>query len=197
ADPIFKKDNAKISELPSVTSFYRGVQIDLPALARALGPLPSTADEVRAISGVFKESESELNLRAGASEANVKRSKLVDYRIVYFATHGLLAGEVEMFAKAKVEPALALTIPEKPTELDDGLLMASEVAQLKLNADWVVLSACNTAAEGKPGAEPLSGLASAFFYAGSRSLLVSHWSVEVNSSVQLMAGTFAAIAADP
>jgi CHAT domain-containing protein len=68
-----------------------------------------------------------------------------------------------------MEPALVLTLPEKPTKLDDGLLTASEVAQLKLNADWVVLSACNTAAGDKPGAEALSGLARAFFYAGRRS----------------------------
>ena len=52
-----------------------------------------------------------------------------------------------------------LTIPAKPTDFDDGLLQASEVAKLKLNADWVVLSACNTAAEENPGAEALSGLA--------------------------------------
>ena len=67
--------------------------------------------------------------------------------------------------KGLAEPSLALTVPEA-TELDDGLLTASEVAQLKLNADWVVLSACNTAAGDKPGAEALSGLARAFFYAG-------------------------------
>src|SRR5262245_42341752 len=63
-------------------------------------------------------------------------------------------------------PSLALTLPNEPSELDDGLLTASEVAQLKLNADWVVLSTCNTAAGEKPGAEALSGLARAFFYAG-------------------------------
>jgi CHAT domain-containing protein len=85
-----------------------------------------------------------------------------------------------------------LTIPEKPTDLDDGLLTASEVAQLKLNADWVVLSACNTAAEDTPGAEALSGLARAFFYAGARSLTVSHWKVDSEATVQLMTGTFQA-----
>ena len=61
------------------------------------------------------------------------------------------------------EPSLALSIPKQPSELDDGLLTASEVAELKLNADWVVLSACNTIAGDKPGAEALSGLARAFF----------------------------------
>src|ERR1700730_14539812 len=86
---------------------------------------------------------------------------------------------------------------KKPNDFDDGLLTASEVAQLKLNADWVVLSACNTAAGEKPGAEALSGLARAFFYAGGRSLLVSNWEVETRSAVALMVGTFAALAADP
>src|SRR5262249_39249788 len=81
--------------------------------------------------------------------------------------------------------------------LDDGLLTASEVAGLKLNAEWVVLSACNTASGDKPGAEALSGLARAFFYAGGRSLLVSNWVVQSDSTVALMAGTFAAAASDP
>lgn len=97
----------------------------------------------------------------------------------------------------KAEPALVLALPETPTDFDDGLLTASEVAQLNLNADWVVLSACNTASEEKPGAEALSGLARAFFYAGGRSLLGSNWEVETKSAVALMVGTFAAFAADP
>jgi hypothetical protein len=97
---------------------------------------------------------------------------------------------------ANAEPALVLSLPEKPTELDDGLL-TDEVPQLKLNADWVVRSACNTASAEKPGAEVLSGLARAFFYAGARSLIVSNWEVSSDSAVTLMVGTFAALAADP
>jgi tetratricopeptide (TPR) repeat protein len=80
---------------------------------------------------------------------------------------------------------------------DDGLLSTSEIAQLKLNADWVVLSACNTAAEEKPGAEALSGLAGAFFYAGAKSLIVSHWSVSDEATARLMIGTFRASSRDP
>jgi CHAT domain-containing protein len=88
--------------------------------------------------------------------------------------------------------------PRGPSRFaDDGLLTASEVAQLKLNADWVVLSACNTAAAEKPGAEAFSGLARAFFYAGARSLVVPNWEVDSKSAVQLMVGTFVALAADP
>jgi CHAT domain-containing protein len=98
--------------------------------------------------------------------ATFKRTQLADYGIVYFATHGLVAGDV----KGLAEPSLVLSIPRQPTEFDDGLLTASEVAQLKLNADWVVLSACNTIAGDKPGADALSGLARSFFYAGARAL---------------------------
>jgi CHAT domain-containing protein len=88
-------------------------------------------------------------------------------------------------------------IPSKPNDFDDGLLTASEIAQLKLDADWAVLSACNTAAEDKPGAEALSGLARAFFYAGARSLIVSHWSVSDEATARLMVGTFSAFSRDP
>lgn len=89
---------------------------------------------------------------------------LADYRVISFATHGLVTGEL----KGLPEPALVLTPPAEGTAADDGLLTASEIAQLDLRADWVVLSACKTAAGGEPGAEGLSGLAKAFFYAGSR-----------------------------
>lgn len=85
----------------------------------------------------------------------------------------------------------------KATPLDDGLLTSSEIAMLKLNADWVVLSACNTAAAEKPGAEALSGLARAFFYAGARALLVSHWPVTSLPAVKLTTTMFATIAEDP
>jgi len=117
-----------------------------------------------------------------ATETNVKAAPLSDFKVVAFATHGLVAGELTGLS----EPALVLTPPEKATEMDDGLLTASEVAQLKLDADWVILSACNTAAaDGTPGARGLSGLAKAFFYAGSRALLVSHWRVYSNAAVAL------------
>jgi CHAT domain-containing protein len=113
--------------------------------------------------------------------------------VVYFATHGLVSGEI----KGVGEPALALTPPKAPNEVDDGLLTASEVAQLKLHADWVVLSACNTIAGEKPGAEALSGLARAFFYAGARALLVSHWAVNSYAATRLTTSTFDILNADP
>ena len=93
---------------------------------------------------------------------------------------------------------MLLTPPGTPTKEDDGLLTASEVAQLKLDADWVVLSACNTAAGGdEKNSEALSGLARAFFYAGARALLVSHWSVDSRAAVQLTTRAFRGLKRDP
>ena len=85
---------------------------------------------------------------------------------------------------------MALSVPQKATLEDDGLLTASEVTQLHLNADWVVLSACNTASGDKPGAEALSGLARAFFYSGAKSLLVSHWPVYSDAATLLTTKAF-------
>ena len=123
--------------------------------------------------------------------------ELARARVVHFATHGLVAGETALFAKAKAEPALLLTPPATASEDDNGLLTASEVAQLNLNADWVVMSACNTAAGSSEGAEALSGLARAFFYAGARSLLVSHWEVDSQAAVAITTGAMNALKADP
>jgi CHAT domain-containing protein len=119
---------------------------------------------------------------------------LAKYRIVAFATHGLLAGEFRGLA----EPSLVLTPPLKASAQDDGLLTASEIATLNLNADWVLLAACNTAAPAQRyGAEGLSGLAKAFLYAGSRALLVSHWWVASHATVLLTTGAIGALAKDP
>ena len=146
--------------------------------------------------------DSAVYLGARATEATVKAlsasGALAQARIVHFATHGLLAGEIQMLSSTKAEPALILTPPEKATEQDDGLLTASEIAQLKLNADWVVLSACNTASAAEDGdnAEALSGLARAFFYAGARALLVSHWAVNSEATVKLITKAFDALRED-
>src|SRR3984893_17510185 len=142
------------------TDFWQGAGVDRGMLAQALPQLPDTADELNAVAKDLGVAASDIHLGSDASETTVKRAPLADYRVVYFATHGLVAGDV----KGLAEPSLALSIPKQRTELDDGLLTASEVAQLKLNADWVVLSACNTIAGDRPGAEALSGLARSFFY---------------------------------
>jgi CHAT domain-containing protein len=167
--------------------YWRGPSADIGALRRDLAPLPETEGEVRTVARSLG-GQADIRVGAAATETAVKRAALADYRVVYFATHGLLAGEVRGLG----EPALALSLPAAPSDLDDGLLTASEVAQLKLNADWVVLAACNTAAGNAPGAEALSGLARAFFHAGARALLVSHWRVNSKAAARLTTAAFEA-----
>jgi tetratricopeptide (TPR) repeat protein/CHAT domain-containing protein len=156
---------------------------------RRYTPLPETADELCAVArDLGIDPAIHLHLGAKATEADVKRlsheGTLAKYRIVAFATHGAVAGELSKGS----EPGLILTPPDKDkeSEIDDSYLSASEIAGLKLDADWVILSACNTAAGGAENAEALSGLARAFIYAGARSLLVSHWYVNTNAAVQLI-----------
>jgi CHAT domain-containing protein len=173
-------------------SFYRNGRADIRAV-RELTPLPDTAEELRTIAKALGAPPDAINLREAATETKVKSEPLSEYRIIEFATHALVAGELSGLD----EPALVLTPPDVPSDADDGLLTASEIATLKLNADWVVLSACNTAAGGGQGAEALSGLARAFFYAGARSLLVSHWSVYSTAATELTTKTFATLAAAP
>jgi CHAT domain-containing protein len=166
------------------TLFTRGAVADVEAV-RELPRLPDTADEINALAATLGADDTAIYLQARASEARVRSMDLSDYRILAFATHGLVAGEL----KGVAEPALVLTPPDEGSEADDGLLTASEIATLDLNADWVILSACNTAAaDGTPGAEGLSGMAKAFFYAGARALLVSHWSVNSEAAVAITTG---------
>jgi CHAT domain-containing protein/Tfp pilus assembly protein PilF len=205
-DPIFNPGAAPLEGSPptartaarslntrSYTDFWQGAAIDRSKLAQNLPPLSDTAIELRSIAQSVGAPAADIHLGRDASETTLKRAPLSDYRIVYFATHALVAGDV----KGLAEPSLVLSAPPQPSEADDGLLTASEVAQLKLNADWVVLSACNTIAGDKPGAEALSGLARSFFYAGARALLVSHWAVESDAATRLMSSTFEKLKSDP
>lgn len=173
--------------------FARGAVADASEI-RKLPPLPETADELRAMARTLGAADRHLYLGPRATEREVRALDLRRYRVLAFATHGLMAGEFSDVG----EPALVMTPPAQSTAEDDGVLTASEIANLKLDADWVILSACNTAAaDGTPGAEGLSGLARAFFYAGSRALLVSHWAVLSDATVKLTTRMLSEATADP
>lgn len=185
-----------------IASFFRSGLASVDDVRRQT-PLPETADELCAVaraSGVTQPDRM-VHLGARATEAQVKtlsdNGMLARARVVHFATHGLIAGETASLAKDRAEPALILTPPDKATRHDDGLLTASEVTNLKLDADWVILSACNTAAGDTIGGDAFSGLARAFFYAGSRALLVSHWYVDSQATVSLITSAFNALKSDP
>ena len=189
--------------LRSYRAYFKGRLADPEKMGELLPPLPNSAREVRAIAKSLGAGRDALYVGRDASERTVKglsrRGHLARYRVVAFATHALVAGETRRVARGAslAEPALALCTPARPSEADDGLLTASEAARLTLGADWVVLSACNTAAGDTPGAEALSGLARAFFYAGARALLVSHWPVETFAAEYLTTRTFKALKKNP
>lgn len=169
------------------------------AFIRRQAPLPETGDELCAVARDLNADGGDIKLGAQANEHDVKAlsasGALAKYRIVHFATHGALAGQLS----ADSEPGLILTPPDTASDDDDGYLTASEITQLKLDADWVILSACNTAGgQGTDqGAEALSGLARAFFYAGARALLVSHWAVNSVATVKLITGAMGETVRDP
>jgi WD40 repeat protein/CHAT domain-containing protein/tetratricopeptide (TPR) repeat protein len=200
-DPVFdpneprgttdKRTASRAFNTRSLTDFWSGGALDRVSLSR-LPRLEGTANELLEVAEYLGAPTSDIHLGFDANVTTVKHAPLDNYRVVYFATHGLVAGDIVGVA----EPALALSIPTPPTDEDNGLLTASEVAQLRLNADWVVLSACNTIAGARPGAEALSGLARAFFYAGAHALLVSHWSIESHAATRLTTRTFGYLQAD-
>ena len=153
----------------------------------SLHRLPDTADEITSIAKALDaDLARDVCLGEKASEHRLKAMELSDRRVIAFATHALVPGDLDGLN----QPALALSSPSVTGGKEDGLLTMEEIFQLKLDADWVVLSACNTGAAEGAGAEAVSGLGRAFFYAGARAILVSMWPVETTSAKKLTTGLF-------
>ena len=156
--------------------------------------LPETAEEIRSMALVMNaDPVRDVFIGAQANEQQVKTMDLSGYKVIAFATHGLAPGDLD----GLLQPALALSSPKVAGIDGDGLLAMDEIFGLRLNADWIVLSACNTGAGKEEGAEALSGLCRAFFYAGTRSLLVTNWPVETNSAKTLTTDLFKGMAQNP
>ncbi len=152
--------------------------------------LPETRDELIALANaVGADPNGDLVLGAAATRKAVMTTPLADRRVVAFATHGLLPGEIPSLSK----PALAMAAT---ADDESPLLNLDDVLTLKLNAQWVVLSACNTAGGERDGVA-MSGLVRGFFFAGTRSVLATQWAVESEASRQLVAQIFAGVAKDP
>jgi CHAT domain-containing protein len=165
------------------------------ATIAALPRLPDTADELHSIALALEADPAKvLHLGIEANEKRVKSTDLSKFKIIAFATHGLVPGELDGLR----QPALALSAPNVADVDGDGLLTMEEILGLKLDADWVVLSACNTGTgSGGAGAEAASGLGRAFFYAGTRALLVTNWSVHSASARELVTDLFRRQAQNP
>jgi CHAT domain-containing protein/Tfp pilus assembly protein PilF len=165
---------------------WGGAMASVSALRR-MPQLPGTARELASMRQMFGSGHGQVFTRAAATETAVRSADLAKARVIAFATHGLTPGEMVAGAEGTrtaselfelVEPGLVLTPPDEASAGDDGYLAASEVATLRLDADWVILSACNSATPDDASEPGLSSLARAFFYAGARNLLASHWPVD-------------------
>lgn len=193
-DPVFsaRQTRAVRGGGSGVEQIVQDCEFNAKALSQ-LAQLPETAIELRTLARTLKANpRQEVILGQQASVSTVQATNLKNYRIIAFATHALLPGELDCLA----EPALALTPGNGG---DNGLLSTSTIANLKLDAEWVLLSACNTAGSGGGHlrGEGLSGLATAFFYAGTRALLASHWYVVSEPTVFLTTHTFDAYQKSP
>ena len=167
-------------------------QVDSADLAQ-LPRLPDTADELISVAKSLQVDPTKvLYLGKDANERKVKDTDLSRFRIVAFATHGLVPGDLNGLS----QPALALSAPSVADVDGDGLLTMEEILALKLDSDWVVLSACNTGTGAGAGAEAVSGLGRAFFYAGTRTLLVTNWAVHSESARELVTDVFHRQASD-
>ncbi|MEM1313015.1 MAG: CHAT domain-containing protein [Pseudomonadota bacterium] len=166
-----------------------------------VGELPGTAREAEAVAQIFG-SDATLATSLAFNEDAVKEAagngELADYRVLHFATHGILWPTPDCFT----EPALTVTATD--SEDSDGLLSASEIRVMNLDAQLIILSACNTASGylvdasssiygaragagvNGAGGESLSGLARAFFAAGARAVLATHWPVADAETTDLM-----------
>jgi CHAT domain-containing protein len=206
ADPVFAAEpgvHGTDEEIKSKGLESKGInketQLTVEILTRSTGSgklqrLKESALEAEAICKEVKGNKADIYLREKATEENIHRSQLQAARYLLFSTHGLLGGDFSGIA----EPALALTLVGNPPG-QDGFLTMGEVLGLDLNAELVILSACNTYGKGDKagGGEGFAGLTRSFMYAGTRSILVTHWSVESQAARELMVDTFKKLKQDP
>ena len=198
-DPIFDprrnpvQNNSQLKPIASGNNGFEQEQTPGDVLYHSIPALPDTRQELLNLAqALHANPQEDLVMGRDATRASVlaasKSGLLAQKKVVVFATHGLMAGDLP----ALTQPALAMSADgSEKTNALAPLLTLEDVLGLKLNADWVVLSACNTAASDGRANESLSGLARGFFYAGSRSLLVTQWAVESQSAKELTSRTFA------
>ncbi len=210
ADAVFGGEDGSPATYNLQTRALLGVLAStLPGGGARIPRLVETAAEAREVAAIVG-GESAVLTRADAQEKRAKSGVLKDARYVLFATHGFLGTDflqnLDISSDAEgvvarsgtpnkgalAQPALAMTLTGD-LQGEDGLLSMREVIEdLELSAELVVLSACNTAGDSQSSnnGEGFAGLTRSFMYAGAKSLVVSHWSVDSVATQALVAGTF-------
>ncbi|MGH9832802.1 MAG: CHAT domain-containing protein, partial [Blastocatellia bacterium] len=203
ADPVFEKDDERVKTLPIAPGAPGGQSAerkeaptapsvaeerlikhlkkssDQPGVMR-ISRLPFTRQEADQIASLVSESERKQAMDFAASRATAMTSDLAQYRFVHFATHGYLDSERPELS------ALVLSMVDEKGAQQSGFLYAHEVYNLKLPAEVVVLSACETGLGKEIRGEGLVGLTRGFMYAGAPRVVVSLWSVNDKATAELM-----------
>ena len=171
-NPNFKGTKKK---LELAFNDYQSLPNRAGAKPSSLHPLPNTQIEIETFAKLPIFTSAQLLTGSAATEKAVyEADKLKNASVISFATHGLIAGEIDEYS----EPGLALSPPEIKQNKNDGFLSLTDVLNLKLNSEIVILSACNTGSSLSLHSPPFSGLASAFLAAGSDMVLATLWSVD-------------------
>ncbi len=176
-------------------SFPAGSCEDSAKLFAGLPPLPFARRELEAARLLLGGAAADQLEGTAFNTPRVLQQDLRDYRVLHFATHALLPSDL----RCENEPAIVTSDPPGAANANGALLTSSDVTSMQLDADVVILSACNSGGpNGTTSGESLSGLARAFFYAGARALMVTHWSVNDQAAALLVAGTMQRLrAGDP
>jgi CHAT domain-containing protein len=189
ADPVFDKDDPRVSSLktPGAASagdgdvFLSRALRDLDGIGSVRVPrLPSTRREARAIEALLPSSEAMIATDFAASRSQVLGHKLSRYRIIHFATHGLLNSEHPELS------GIILSLVDEQGNPQNGFLRLHDIYNLDLSAELVVLSACRTGLGRNVRGEGLVGLTRGFMYAGSKSIIASLWKVDDEATSELM-----------
>lgn len=172
--------------LPQLAVLRGSVQGEGQSSKLALPPLPNAPKELAEVARALDPSSALVIEGKAATEATLRATPLESFDVVLFATHGLMSGDM----RGLTEPALVMTAGNPVSgAAEDGLLTASEISALRLDADWVILSACNTAASSDGDSPMFTGLARAFVSAGARSLLLSQWPLSDDAASRITVDT--------
>ncbi|MEM5387783.1 CHAT domain-containing protein [Paraburkholderia phymatum] len=194
ADPSFDgREPATTADIPVDRPPARAFPVDNRAASfdyHRVAPLPETLDEANSIAKTLNASDQSVLWGKSASRSEVMTRDLSNERVLLFATHGIVGGEVPGWRKA------GLALAYEGSGLADSILTADDIVTLRLNADWVVLSACNTGLVSGNAGDAISELSRAFFAAGARSILVTQWAVESHSAIEVTTGVFRTFADD-
>lgn len=175
---------------PSAAQLARSFPADRCAadalMAAGLGRLPGTRAEITEAAALLGAGPADVRFGSAFTAAALRGAPLLQRRIIHLATHALLPDELSCLP----EPSIVVSPPAGARDADAAFVKASDLLGLQLDADLVILSACNTAGPGGGGGgEALSGLARAFFFAGARGLMATHWAAQDLAAALTVADT--------